>query len=90
MGNLKQFASSTCYNAALAGTSAAQAHRLRCYLVTVQLWKGHSSAEVTREIYWHSVPADARSAVEKVEALLIGPKWTQAAEATKVTSTLVN
>jgi hypothetical protein len=36
------------------------------------------------------MPADARSAVEKVEALLIGPKWTQVAEANKVTSTLIN
>jgi integrase len=59
-------------------------------LGTVQALLGHSSAEVTREIYLHSVPADARSAVEKVETLLIGPKWTQVAEATEVTSTLIN
>ena len=59
-------------------------------LGTVQALLGHSSAEVTREIYLHSVPADARIAVEKVEALLIGPKWTQVAEATKVTSTLIH
>ena len=59
-------------------------------LGTVQALLGHSSAEVTREIYLHSVPADARSAVEKVEALLIGPKWTQVAEATRVTSTLIH
>lgn len=59
-------------------------------LGTVQALLGHSSAEVTREIYLHSVPADARSAVEKVEELLIGPKWTQVAEATKVTSTLIH
>jgi integrase len=59
-------------------------------LGTVQALLGHSSAEVTREIYLHSVPADARSAVEKVEALLIGPKWTQVAEQTKVTSTLIH
>ena len=59
-------------------------------LGTVQALLGHSSAEITREIYLHSVPADARSAVEKVEALLIGPKWTQVAEATKVTGTLIN
>lgn len=43
-------------------------------LGTVKALLGHSSAEVTREIYLHSVPADARSAVEKVEELLIGPK----------------
>jgi integrase len=59
-------------------------------LGTVQALLGHSSAEVTRKIYLHSVPADARSAVEKVEELLIGPKWTQVAEATKVTSTLIH
>src|SRR5271165_1160659 len=51
---------------------------------------GTLSAEVTREIYLHSVPADARSAVEKVEELLNGPKWTQVAEVTKVTSTLIH
>jgi integrase len=59
-------------------------------LGTVQALLGHSSAEVTREIYLHSVPADARSAVEKVEALLIGPKWTQVAEASKVPSALIH
>jgi integrase len=59
-------------------------------LGTVQALLGHSSAEVTREIYLHSIPADARSAVEKVEALLIGPKWTQVAEAINVTGTLIN
>jgi integrase len=59
-------------------------------LGTVQALLGHSSAEITREIYLHSVPADARSAVEKVEVLLIGPKWTQVAEETKVTSTLIH
>ena len=59
-------------------------------LGTVQALLGHSSAEVTREIYLYSVPADVRSAVEKVEELLIGPKWTQVAEATKVTSTLIH
>jgi integrase len=59
-------------------------------LGTVQALLGHSSAEITREIYLHSVPADARRAVEKVEALLIGPKWTQVAEATKVTSTVIH
>jgi hypothetical protein len=36
-----------------------------------------------REIYLHSVPADARAAVEKVEVLLNGPKWTQVLETAK-------
>jgi integrase len=46
-------------------------------LGTVQALLGHASAEITREIYVHSVPANARKAIEHVEDLLIGPKWTQ-------------
>jgi integrase len=42
-------------------------------LGTVQAILGHSSAEITREVYLHSIPADARAAVQKVEDLLIGP-----------------
>jgi len=49
-------------------------------LGTVQALLGHSSSEITREIYLHSVPADARAAVEKVDGLLNGPKWTQVLE----------
>jgi hypothetical protein len=41
---------------------------------------GHSSSEVNREVYLHSIPADARAAVQKVEDLLIGPKSIQVAE----------
>jgi integrase len=50
---------------------------------TTQALLGHSSSEITRGTYIHSVPADARQAVEDVERLLgtkgslIGPKWTQ-------------
>jgi integrase len=50
---------------------------------TTQALLGHSSSEITRGTYIHSVPADARQAVENVERLfgtngkLIGPKWTQ-------------
>jgi hypothetical protein len=32
---------------------------------------------ITREVYLHSIPADARTAVEKVEDLLKRPKLTQ-------------
>ena len=46
-------------------------------LGTMQDLLGHSSAAVTREIYLHSIPAEARKAVQRVEILLIGPKWTQ-------------
>jgi len=58
-------------------------------LGTVQALLGHSSAEITREIYLHSLPADARAAVQKVEDLLIGPKWTQVVEIPKTGSTLI-
>jgi len=58
-------------------------------LGTVQALLGHSSAEITREIYLHSLPADARTAVQKVEDLLIGPKWTQVVEIPETGSTLI-
>ena len=58
-------------------------------LGTVQALLGHSSAEITREVYLHSIPADARAAVQKVEDLLIGPKWTQVAEIQKTGSSLI-
>jgi len=50
---------------------------------TTQALLGHSSSEIARGTYIHSVPADARRAVEDVERLLgtkgslIGPKWAQ-------------
>jgi integrase len=43
---------------------------------TLQALLGHTSSEITRDVYLHSVPADARQAVQRVEEL-IGPKWTQ-------------
>jgi integrase len=49
-------------------------------LGTVQALLGHSSPEITREVYLHSIPADARAAVEKVEDLLNRPKLTQVPE----------
>jgi len=45
-------------------------------LGTIQALLGHSSPEITRDVYLHSVPADARRAVQRLEEL-IGPKWTQ-------------
>jgi len=50
-------------------------------LGTVQALLGHASPEVTRQIYLHAIPEEQRKAVEKVEKLLIGPKWTQASGA---------
>ena len=46
-------------------------------LGTVQALLGHSSSEITREVYLHSIPADAQAAVQKVEDLLIRHKLTQ-------------
>jgi len=53
---------------------------VRTPLGTVQALLGHSSSEITREVYLHSIPADARKAVEKVEEILNRPKLTQVAE----------
>jgi integrase len=43
-------------------------------LGTVQALLGHSSSEITRQVYLHSLSADRRVAVEKLEALMIGPE----------------
>ena len=43
-------------------------------LGTVQALLGHSSSEITRQVYLHSLAADRRAAAEKLEAYLIGPK----------------
>ncbi len=69
---------------------------------TTQSLLGHSSPQITREIYLHSVPADARNAVEKVEKLIenaksesergdqiIGPNRTQLLETAELASTLI-
>jgi integrase len=58
-------------------------------LGTVQSLLGHSSSEITREIYLHSIPSDARAAVQKIEDLLIGPKWTQVLQISKTGSSLI-
>jgi integrase len=44
---------------------------------TMQSLLGHSTPEITREIYLHAIPEEQRRAVESVEKLLFGPKWTQ-------------
>jgi integrase len=41
---------------------------------TVQALLGHSSSEITRQVYLHSLPEDRRVAAEKLEAHLFGPK----------------
>src|SRR5882762_89664 len=52
-------------------------------LGTVQALLGHSSPEVTRQICLHAIPAEQRRAVEEMEKLLVGPKWTQIEEGTQ-------
>src|SRR5690348_11071890 len=59
------------------------------WLGTVQALLGHASSEVTRAHYLHTVPADGRTAVEKVEQLLIGPRRTQIEEIPKNGSELI-
>jgi len=46
-------------------------------LGTMQSLLGHSTPEITREIYLHAVPEEQRRAVESVERLVFGAKWTQ-------------
>jgi integrase len=58
-------------------------------LGTVQALLGHSSSEITREVYLHSIPSDARAAVQKVEDLVIGPKLTQVVAFAKTVSSLI-
>jgi integrase len=43
-------------------------------LGTVQALLGHSSSEITRQVYLHSLPEDRRVAAERLEAHLFGPK----------------
>jgi integrase len=63
---------------------------------TTQALLGHSSSDITRGTYIHSVPADARQAVEEVEKLfgtsgkLNGPKWIQIPEWPEMESSLIN
>jgi integrase len=58
-------------------------------LGTVQSLLGHSSPEITRGIYLHSLPAGAKEAVQKVEDLLTGPKRTQIEEIQNLGSPLI-
>ncbi len=46
-------------------------------LGTMQSLLGHSTPEITREIYLHAIPEEQRRAVESVEKLVFGPKRTQ-------------
>jgi integrase len=50
-------------------------------LGTVQALLGHSTSDITREVYLHAIPEDQRRAVAGVEALVFGPNRTQVASA---------
>ena len=58
-------------------------------LGTVQALLGHSSSDITRGVYLHSIPADAKAAVQKVEDLLNRPKLTQVVEDSGKGSSLI-
>src|SRR3981081_945119 len=58
-------------------------------LGTAQGLLGHSSSDITRDVYLYSIPADARAAVQKVEDLLMGLKLTQVVESAKTGSSLI-
>ncbi len=58
-------------------------------LGTVQALLGHARPEITREIYLHAIPEDQRRAVEGVERLVFGPKWTQIHENQEETAPLI-
>jgi integrase len=59
-------------------------------LGTMQSLLGHSTPEITREIYLHAVPEEQRRAVESVERLVFGPKWTQVQAPTQTAPTRWN
>jgi integrase len=42
---------------------------------TIQSLLGHSTPEITREIYLHAIPEEQQFAVESVEKLVFGPKF---------------
>jgi len=57
---------------------------------TMQSLLGHSTPEITREIYLHAIPEEQRRAVESVERLVFGPKWTQVRAPAQPASARVN
>ena len=57
---------------------------------TMQTLLGHSAPEITREIYLHAIPEEQRRAVESVERLVFGPKWTQGQAPPQPASARVN
>jgi hypothetical protein len=59
-------------------------------LGTMQSLLGHSTPEITREIYLHAIPEEQRRAVESVEKLVFGPQWTQVQESEEDDAPLIH
>jgi len=57
-------------------------------LGTIQATLGHSSSDITREVYIHAVPEDARKSAVSVEGQ-IGPKWTQVPDFGKLATDVI-
>ena len=57
---------------------------------TMQSLLGHSTPEITREIYLHAIPEEQRRAVERVERLVFGPKLDPSSVTNAIASTRVN
>jgi hypothetical protein len=57
---------------------------------TMQSLLGHSTPEITSEIYLNAIPEEKRRAVESVERLVFGPKWTQVQAQTRTAPARVN
>jgi integrase len=57
---------------------------------TMQSLLGHSSPEITREIYLHAIPEELRRAVESVERLVLGPKLDPTSLSTELVPARVN
>jgi hypothetical protein len=77
---LKDFVQMDCEPVVLRHCHATLLDAVGAPLGTIQALLGHASSEVTRQINLHAIPAEQRRAVEGVEKLLIGPKWTQIGE----------
>lgn len=58
-------------------------------LGAVQELLGHSSSQITRQVYLEAVPSDVKNAVQTVENLILGPKWTQVSNSPKSESMLI-
>jgi integrase len=57
---------------------------------TMQSLLGHSSPDITREIYLHAIAEEQRRAVESVERLVLGPKSDPTSLSTELVSARVN